>query len=248
MLGLCGAVAASGEVWLAVQPDGALVPIAGGTPAAASVLVRAAGEHGQEVSVHVPGVRVALDPVEQVLDLPDAPLAGDAGHPALPVVRRTFCAPRGAAVQLTSDPGPVTVADLAVRRRRAFVRPVQGTPSHARLRHVDEDGTPQTAQPLPPLQFDESAYATSDYAPVERAAVQWIGSARDLDLHPLEVRPVAYSPGQGAPALWPRIEVQLSFTGGEVLEAGRLPAGLERGCSTRRPELCGDRGAAISCL
>ncbi len=231
ILGLCGAVAASADVWLAVQPDGSLAPIVGGAPAAATVRVTAADEHGLMVDVQVPGVRVALDPVEQVLDitLPDAPLAGDSGHPALPVVRRIFCAPRGAEVQLALDLGPVAVADLGASDGPAVVRPVQGAPSRARVRQMDEHGAPLPPQPLPPLQFSEAAYATSNYAPAERAALTRIGTARNYDLYLLEVRPVAYSPGQGALALWPRIEVQVSFTGVDALGGGRLPAGMDAG-------------------
>ncbi|MBN1513185.1 MAG: hypothetical protein JXB13_14310 [Phycisphaerae bacterium] len=156
----------------------------------------------------------------------DTPEAGDVGSAALPVVRRLFGVPKGAAIEWDVREGPSSIIDLRTVGFTEPVLPVQGPLSvDPRLPEVftEEDKTLQSYLPST-FCYDDSFYASGASVPAARVAVTELGVVRGVRLHLLEVRPVAYRPDVGRLTVWPRVNVRLRFRGGEGVRTDVGPA------------------------
>ncbi|MEW6250175.1 MAG: C25 family cysteine peptidase [Planctomycetota bacterium] len=207
----CAAVAAA-DGWVAV---GAASPV----PAAPDVAVTQADAGALQVQVRTPGLDLATVTragrafVE--LSWPDAQPFGEVGTPALPVVRRLFVAPRGAALVVTSA-GPAGV-EIPLHD---LVLPAQ--PPIPKIPGALEQAV---------FQFDPAAYALDAELPAERVVVAELGIVRGQRLCMVEFRPVAYNPARGVLTVYPELTGKVDFIGGAA------PAGRDAGPTDPFPGL-----------
>ncbi len=146
------------------------------------------------------------------LSWPEAPVAGELGAPALPVVRRLFLAPPGADVSVRTtqtEPLIITARQIGV--------PFTVLPVQAPVPKIP--GARENA----PFAYDAAAYSVDESLPEARAAVSEVGEARGERLMMLEVRPVAYNPAAGELRFWSEIDVTIEFTGGREPDRVRSP-------------------------
>ncbi|MFQ5805464.1 MAG: C25 family cysteine peptidase [Phycisphaerae bacterium] len=213
------ASSAGAGTWFTIAPDGMVRVNAEAVPQPPQVVVDWYDDTGLEVTVDVAGLEFTLEETgagEFVLvSWPEAPLAGELGTPALPVVRRLLVVPQGATVALEVREGQAAVIDLAAAGFVAPVIPMQGPIPMS-------PGALERA----PFHYDEAAYAADELLPAERAAMTALGIVRGWQLYLLEVRPVAYNPARGTLMVRPHIDVSLSFEGGEA-SGRRLLASLK---------------------
>ncbi|MCK4659057.1 MAG: hypothetical protein KAV82_05995 [Phycisphaerae bacterium] len=215
---LLAAVASSAEAytWLAVTPDARLGLSGDGAPQAARVDVNRHNDTGLEVSVDILGLELASKTTQagEFVEVrwPEAPIAGEIGRPALPVVRKLFIAPQGATVDLVVHEGQPSVINLQEVGFAAPVMPVQA-------RTTNLTGIAKQGQ----FDYDSAAYAVDELLPTERVSITEAGVLRGKQLYLLEVRPVAYNPARGTLTVWPDIEVSIRFQGGRFDGRGMGP-------------------------
>ncbi|UCG33468.1 MAG: hypothetical protein JSU68_02310, partial [Phycisphaerales bacterium] len=204
------------ELWFSASPqwETALEPLA--VPEVPTVAVHAYDASAIRLTVSTPGA--GLRPLQSdagafvELHWPDAALAGDIGTPALPVVRRVFVAPPGAAVMVTALEGPAVVLDLRQAGLPARVMPAQAPVPKL-------PGALENA----PFSFDQSAYDRKGSVFRQRAVVEEAGVMRGQHLYVLEVRPVDYDPAAGTVTLYTKIDVTLTFEGGRAPDPAVMP-------------------------
>jgi len=208
--GLCclgnGAAGAKGQ-WLSITP-GTPPAVRPATLAEAPELIVAhADQAGIHLTVTATGLLIEQHDVGSgeflALTWPGAPLAGELGAPALPVVRRLFLAPIGAEVRVSSthaQPVPISPSRLGdpftVMPVQAPIPKIPGAREHA------------------PFAYDAAAYTADALQPAARATVRDVGIARGERLMMLEVSPLAHNPVAGSLNFWPQIEVTVTFEGG----------------------------------
>ncbi|MCK4871107.1 MAG: hypothetical protein KAS72_00110 [Phycisphaerales bacterium] len=135
---------------------------------------------------------------------PDASIAGEIGHPAIPVYRSIFVAPGGADVSINVSVGDPILINLATAGYDGPLMPVQAP-------IVKLPGAIEAA----PFDFNAQAYAGASVMPTQRATVTNMGIVRGEHLYLLEMFPVAYNPATGTLQVWTDIGAQMRFTGGE---------------------------------
>jgi hypothetical protein len=172
---------------------------------------------GLEVTVDIAGIELTPETTRAgefvTASLPDTPVAGETGDPALPVVRRLFIAPPGAKLNLTVDAGP-------------------GTPVDLKALGLDSPLTPlQSRIPKLPGNSDQllfyrnwATYSADAMLPTRRAVVTELGTVRGHRLCLLEVRPFAYNPSRGLLTAWTRLRLAIEFQGerGEADPGGSI--------------------------
>lgn len=108
---------ATAGTWWTVATDGTASTSTEALPEAPQVIVDWHNDTGLKVTVNVAGLELAVQSTVgggfSVVACPQTPLAGEIGTPALPVVRRLFLVPEGAAVEPSFNQGPASVIDLA---------------------------------------------------------------------------------------------------------------------------------------
>ncbi|MCK4340242.1 MAG: hypothetical protein KAY37_00780 [Phycisphaerae bacterium] len=208
------AAGAAAETWLAVSPDGSLSADAKATPQAPAVSVEWYNDSGLAATVDVAGLSLARMKAGGgeflFVGWPRAPLSGQLGEPALPVVRQFFTTNQDARADLLVSPGPSSVIDLAVNGYHESLVPVQAQISM-------RPGALEQAT----FRYEQSAYDANEPLPARRATITKLGIVRGQQLYLLEVRPLSYNPSAGTLTVWPHIGVKLSFDGGR--DGGRGP-------------------------
>lgn len=238
---LAVAMAGVAPVWtwadaLALGPGG--IPVGRVEPAEA--VVNWHDTSGVAVTVRCGALELEVEPSatgEYVrVRLPESPVSGQPGHPELPVVRRLVRVPAGAAATLAVSAGEPWVLDLAAAGLPQAVWPAQGPQSMgpaglpgAAL--VEGSSHPLLSMLAAPFLQDAQAYARDQWGPAERATLTRFGVMSGVELHLLEIRPVAYNPAQGLLAVWPDVQVHVTFDRGA---AWNLPSvGAEAGVAPR---------------
>ena len=93
---------ATADSFVIVTPDGTVALKEASVAVAPQVTVNDYDDAGLRLSMDVPGLALRPRKIKDVnfvvVDWPDASIAGEIGAPGLPVVRRIFIAPHGAAV------------------------------------------------------------------------------------------------------------------------------------------------------
>ena len=121
--------AAGGDSWVSVTADGKLA-VRDATLALAPGLA-VAGYDKTGIDARLGPAGVVLSPQKTPrgtfisVTWPEAPVAGEVGTPALPVVRRLFTAPPDTRVQLSVSEGEAVVIDLSAVGFPLQVMPVQ---------------------------------------------------------------------------------------------------------------------------
>ncbi|MBU0718789.1 MAG: hypothetical protein KJ749_11110, partial [Planctomycetes bacterium] len=208
--------AAVGETWVSVTADGRARLEAGSQSPSPVVAVDELGTTGFDVALTVSGVGIL--PVKTKggefvqVGWGEESSFGEAGEPAVPVVRRLFVVPDGASVTVSSLSGqPVEIgsdaANVAMR-----VMPVQ--PPIEKI-----PGARERAE----FQMKASAYELNLATPTERVTVEELGIVRGQRLFMLEVRPVAYNAHEGVLSVWPEMRVSVRFSEGSGNASGLSP-------------------------
>ncbi len=198
-------VVAAGN-WVTLQADGSLQWSATGPAQGAQVLVHGFDDQGISLSCELRALQLELiqageQPLVE-LTCPDEPLAGVAGGPALPVVRRMIATRPGATVTATVRTAAPVTLDLAKSGIAAPVQPMAAYYSTMR----DPNYVPQ---------YDAGAYArAAASAPDERVRITPVGIVRGYALQLVELRPVACDAAGNTLLVWPQMDVELSFAGG----------------------------------
>ena len=224
-----------GQMWLTAEGD----LFEGTRPASEAapwIRIDATDASQLSVSLRTPGVELtpgfAGESAFVDVRCPQAVNAGPIGQPALPVVRKLFCAPRDATVEYSVIAGPPQTLPLDILMAGAVVRPSQGpasTDAHyanvVRLLHSQQ---PSLWSLLLPTFHDTAAYAENREFPAQQVRLTEVGVARDLRLMLLEITPVTYNPLRGDLAFYPDLHVDIEFAGAAFDPAARLPRGMER--------------------
>ncbi len=230
------ATPAAAQLAVAVGPDGMTQP--GGAVPAPRVLVRGHGLGWLDVSVLTGGVELSpiVTPAGEFLRVtcPDAAWDGAVGGPGLPVVRKLFQVPPGATVDVAVEHGPEASIDLRNLGLPGWVAPVQGPLSLEGATDTPA-GADAAAEPRP-FRLEPAAYAGTALVPEERVAVRKLGVASGMELYALEVRPVAYNAREGRVAVWPLLEIHVTYGGGTRLGRGLRAAVLNPLPRTSRTE------------
>ena len=221
--------------WLGIMPDGTLRADAAATGQAPIVTVPWFDDTGLDVTVSLTGLEVAREslPAGEFVrvDWPGAATAGETGAPALPVVRRLFAAPLGAAVQVAVRPGSATAVDLQALGGGHRLLPAQGQLSGNSTEAgsaVSVDAHSAFTAP-PPFRFDEQAYGVDAWTPVPQVTIAKGGILRGTQLYTLEVHPVMCNPARGALAVTAWMEIELRFQGGSGSPGGlRTPSPVDQ--------------------
>ena len=210
------------ESWLFVTTAGELVSDDAIAPQPTDVSVRDFGQSGFEATVRTPGLTAEEYSTEYGefvrLRMPERPVAGEIGAPAIPVVRELFVAPMGATVTVEAD----AISDsLAVGRTPGMQ--VRLEPNQPPI--PKEPGALESA----PFVYDAAAYALrGDSAPL-RATVSELGIVRGQRLMLLEVWPVSYEPASQRLSLHQEIVATVRFEGGDARGSDLSPMpGLSR--------------------
>ncbi|MFH1419462.1 MAG: C25 family cysteine peptidase, partial [Planctomycetota bacterium] len=194
------------DLGLTLSADGGLIQGVATPPAAPQVQVHQTGASGLNLAVHVPGLMIEPRTTKGgdfvAVSWPEAPLAGEIGAPALPVIRRFFTAPLGTTVTWTADAGNAVTLDSAAAGLTVLVNPVQ--PPIPKIPGAIESV---------PFVIDQAAYTQDISTPAERVTIEELGLARGTRMFLLTVYPVAYNPAQQAISYWPNISVEVSFEG-----------------------------------
>jgi hypothetical protein len=203
------------ESWVTISAAGKAAVVEGAAAQVPDVTVIDYGWDGFQATVDVPGL--ALDPQQTELGgfvrvrLPDEPVDGEIGAPAIPVVRRLFVAPQGATVTVSATTGTSFTMGGSLVGAALRLMPVQPP-------------IPKTPGALENAKFmyDPAAYAGVKYGAV-RASVQELGEVRGQRLMLLEVWPVSYDPAAQQMTYWPQIIADVQFTGGLGTGTGLSP-------------------------
>ena len=197
--------AASAGTWLTLAPDNTWI-MSDAAAVAPNVFVARSDMHGIDVAIDLDGIELtdySTPAGDFVLaHWPDAGLAGTTGDPAIPVVRKLFVAPPGAAIAVTSADAGRTTLNLAVLGYNNPILPVQ-----APIPMVPG------AREAAPFNYNADAYVSEPPSAV-LANVTEVGTVRDQRLCMLEVYPVAYAPTAGTLTVSPHVDVSISFSGG----------------------------------
>jgi hypothetical protein len=200
---------ASAGTWVSVQPDGQVLLTQRASATAPSVGVLASDLDQLVVTTQTFGLD--LDRIENKtgsfveLRWPDAPLYGDVGAPGVPMVRRLFVAPQGAAISYDYTLGRVAAFDGNAANMPLAALPVQ--PSIEKIPGARENAR---------FVIDADAYNIDAELPQQRVAVTELGIVRGQRLCLLEVFPVAHNPVTGRTLVWPEITVDIRFEGGVI--------------------------------
>ena len=200
---LVPAATAQATEWLVVGPNDALAmkEIAPADPVKVDVLGTDA--LGLDLRVQAAGVPVAQHKTKGgefvSLTWPDTfSVVGEVGTPELPVVRRLFVAPPGAAVTV----------DVQAGEARQMTLPLPLIPRQAPIEKL-----PGARERAPFVVSDEAYRFDGDLLPL-RAQVYDAGMCRGQRLMLLEVYPVSYNPAAQTVTLWNDLDVHVSFAGG----------------------------------
>jgi subtilisin-like proprotein convertase family protein len=215
ILGLCCTSATLADQWVTVGPSGDVGIKEATPPAAPALAVDDFGRGGFHVAVDAPGLALSYRKSElgefTCVRLPDSAVAGTYGQPTVPVIRRVFTAPLGAAVTASARTGA----------GHAFGSDLLGT----QLRLVP------VQPPLPKIPgaadnaefvYDAAAYGNVNYG-TERVVVRELGIMRGQRLMVLEIWPVAYNPAAEQVVFYPQIDVEVQFVGGQMSQVLPLP-------------------------
>ncbi|MFH1747124.1 MAG: C25 family cysteine peptidase, partial [Planctomycetota bacterium] len=197
------------DSWLTVTPAGTAGLKELTTPATPELAIRDLGVGGFQATLDLTGFVLSprkTDIGEFVLiTLPDASHAGEYGSPTIPVYRRLFIAPEGAAVSVNVALGDAYLADADVLGATARLYPVQ--PPIPKLPGALENA---------PFVYDEAAYNTDvNYAP-ERATITELGIVRGQRLFMLEIWPLTFNPVAEQITYWTSITADVKFSGGQA--------------------------------
>ena len=120
---------AFGDSWVSVTPEGGVAVKEGAPASSPHLTVRGFDEGGIDVVVDTAGFTVAPRQTKggEFVEVGwfDAPIAGEIGTPALPVIRRLFIAPPDTTVSVTVREGDSTVIDTSAIGAPLLVIPVQ---------------------------------------------------------------------------------------------------------------------------
>ncbi|MCK4872579.1 MAG: hypothetical protein KAS72_07625 [Phycisphaerales bacterium] len=181
-------------------------------PSPPSVVVSHSDEQGIDLTVTAAGVETVPFKTKAGVfthaTWPGAAYTGEAGEPALPIVRELLRVPRGAHVNLTVNAGQATVIDL-----RDAIVPMQPL---VEMRPGALDAAPFVQH--------HAAYAVNAMQPTVRATIIKAGIARGQQLYQLEVYPIAYNPARGELTVWRDIDVHLTFDGATDWDDSLRPA------------------------
>ena len=214
--------AAIGGSWLFATAAGDLVLGEAIAPQPTDVSVRDFGQSGFEVTARTPGLtaeQYATEYGEFVrLRMPDRPVDGEIGAPAIPVVRELFVAPMGATVTVEAD----AISDsLAVGQTWGIQLRLE--PNQPPI--PKEPGALENA----PFVYDGAAYALRGDSAPQRATVSELGIVRGQRLMLLEVWPVSYEPATQRLQLHEEIVANVRFEGGDARGSDISPMpGLSR--------------------
>ena len=197
------------DTWVQPTPDGTpnLTDISAAQPAQVDLL--GYNDAGLRLTVDTPGI--ALLPYKSAngeflaVTWPDAQPSGEIGAPLLPIVRRLFLVPPGAAIELNTKLGHTITIDnttlgvpLRVQPRQAPIEKLPGARENA------------------PFDFNPAAYAIdADYL-ADTVTVEQLGIVRGQHLWMMEIHPIAYNPVAQTITFRPQIDIDLKFTGGGV--------------------------------
>lgn len=209
------------DAWISVGVGGKPVVKEITTAEPAGLRVQGYNKNGIRLSVGVPGVgllpRTTKGGNFVVVTWPEASNAGNVGTPSLPVIRRLFVVPRGAAVLVTAKADVVTEIDGS-----AIGEPLKVMPEQPPIPKIP--GAVENA----PFAFEPSAYRASiDYL-ADIAVAKEVGIVRGQRLFILEIHPVAYNPLAQKILLRSQISVAVKFSGGSSLSNLNPLPGLRR--------------------
>ena len=205
VLAIGGSAPAAAEQW--IEPAATGPQFRDDGPAEAPALdIVASDASGIRLMVTVPGfsVKPTRKNPESFITLgwPGAALSGEVGSPALPVIRRLFLAPPGAAVTVQTTTGePLVVGsdtlggDFLVTPRQAPVPKIAGAMASA------------------PFNWNRAAYRSPASLPAERAVVLEGGLCRGQRVMLLEIYPLAYNAAGRRINYWPQMAVRVGFKG-----------------------------------
>ncbi|MBU0717761.1 MAG: hypothetical protein KJ749_05880, partial [Planctomycetes bacterium] len=207
---------AAGSSWVSVAGDGTVSVADTATATAPTLSVLQHNDAGIDAALVAHGfslVPQATKGGEFVqVSWPEAPVTGEIGSPALPVVRELFVAPPGVEIQLSVTTGDATVVNSDTAGMSLLLLPVQ--PPIPKLPGARESA---------PFIFDDAAYAVDAGLLPDRASVQELGIVRGQRLFLLEVYPVDYNPVAKTLTFWPDIAVELDFVGEPGPNAAVIP-------------------------
>jgi len=201
---------------------------------APEVVVHWYGDTGLDVSIHVAGIELANESTKAgefvQVTCPETPIAGEPGAPALPVVRRLFGVPEGAAVDLSVQESESSIVALSSLGFTEPVIPMQRPISldSQAIERASADSEYKIHDSLLPFvssdfRWHKSSYSEDAFSPTEAVTITRLGIARRTVLYLLEARPVSYNPVRGQIMVQPEVHVRLRFRGGEGFPVNLAP-------------------------
>ncbi|GAB4321095.1 MAG: hypothetical protein Kow00127_13480 [Bacteroidales bacterium] len=133
------------------------------------------------------------------------------GEPNLPVMKRLIEVPLGAEVSVEILNQTEVEVDLTAKGITDYIMPVQPPLSKS----IDD---PESV----PFEMNQETYSTNEFASHELVRVVDLGIIRGVRIARLEIAPVYYNPVQNKLRVIDKIQVRLSFNGGDI------PATLEQ--------------------
>jgi subtilisin-like proprotein convertase family protein len=202
---LTGSNAGATQIWATTTDDGGAALKEMSIASSPETSVLSADRTGMVLDILVPGFSLEMQKTRGgeflALGWPSASPSGAVGAPALPVVRKLFLAPLGAAVTVQVDAGDAILVDADLLGRDFRVMPRQAPVPKL-------PGAFSSA----PFAYDAPAYGASRL-PAERAVVSDLGIFRGQRVMLLEVSPLAYNAKDQQIAFWPRMNVSVGFQG-----------------------------------
>jgi hypothetical protein len=208
--------ALAADAWFAIGGKGQIVHENNMHEVAPTVAVDAADFNGIATHVNTHGLGVSITQTAGgafvTLDWPDAAFMGEVGHPSIPVLRQLFVAPQGARVNIDVQPGMEVQINLAELGYDMPLMPVQ-----APIEKLPG------ARERAPFAFDKDAYTSNEWTPSAHARVYEVGMQGEARLMMLEMYPVAYLAQSNHLLVYPDMQVDVNFVGGQRFSRNMRP-------------------------